>query len=263
MAEKISVKKNWGSSPVIDTYIPELTDNANVEDAFKLFMYGTTVNGTTTSADNKSLYYFLNKFYGDIDTNTSSISSHNSSTTAHGATGAVVGTTNNQTLTNKTINLGNNTVVGSISEFNSSLSDADFATISGTETLTNKTLTSPTITSPNITGDLNSTGNIVGHITINSQSASYTLTLADDGDLVEIISSTSASVTVPPNSSTAFPIGTTVTVLQAGSGQITIVPDSGVTVNSTPGLKTRAQWSVVTLIKRGSDTWLATGDLSA
>lgn len=50
-----------------------------------------------------------------------------------------------QTLTNKTVNLTNNTLTGTIAQFNTALSDADFATIAGTETLTNKTLTSPAI----------------------------------------------------------------------------------------------------------------------
>lgn len=58
----------------------------------------------------------------------------------------VVATTNNTlTLSNKTIALGSNTVSGTLAEFNSALTDADFATIAGAETLTNKTLTSPSI----------------------------------------------------------------------------------------------------------------------
>jgi hypothetical protein len=65
--------------------------------------------------------------------------------TAHGATGGVVGRTNSQTLTNKTINLADNTVTGTKAQFNAALTDGDFATISGTETLTAKTLTSPKI----------------------------------------------------------------------------------------------------------------------
>jgi hypothetical protein len=72
--------------------------------------------------------------------------------TAHGATGGVVGRTNSQTLTNKTVNLADNTLTGTKAQFNAALSDADFATIGGTETLTAKTLTTPTITSPVITG---------------------------------------------------------------------------------------------------------------
>lgn len=48
-----------------------------------------------------------------------------------------------QTLTNKTITLGSNTVTGTIAQFNTALTDADFATLAGTETLSNKTLTAP------------------------------------------------------------------------------------------------------------------------
>jgi hypothetical protein len=56
-----------------------------------------------------------------------------------------------ETFTNKSISLTTNTVTGTKAEFNSAMSDADFATIAGTETLTNKTLTTPTINGPTIT----------------------------------------------------------------------------------------------------------------
>jgi len=61
------------------------------------------------------------------------------------ATGQVVLRDTTDTLTNKTIALGSNTVSGTIAEFNTALTDANFATIDGTETLTNKTLTSPSV----------------------------------------------------------------------------------------------------------------------
>ena len=53
-----------------------------------------------------------------------------------------------ETLTNKTISLASNTLSGTVAEFNTAVSDDNFATLTGTETLTNKTLTSPTLTTP-------------------------------------------------------------------------------------------------------------------
>lgn len=48
--------------------------------------------------------------------------------TAHGVSGGVVGRTSTQTITNKTINLTDNTLTGTTAQFNTALSDADFAT---------------------------------------------------------------------------------------------------------------------------------------
>ena len=119
-------------------------------------------------------------------------------------------------------------------------------TLTGTQTLTNKTLTAPIIT-----------------LATNAQAASYTLVLTDQSDLVEISNASANTLTVPPESSVAFPVGTTITILQTGVGQTTLTQGAGVTINGTPGLKLRAQWSSATLIKRATDTWVAIGDLSA
>jgi len=51
-----------------------------------------------------------------------------------------------ETLTNKSLTLGSNTLTGTVAQFNSALTDGDFATLAGTETLSNKTLASPVIT---------------------------------------------------------------------------------------------------------------------
>ena len=58
--------------------------------------------------------------------------------------------TGSQTLTNKTISLTNNTVSGTTAEFNSALSDGSFATLAGSETLTNKTISGSSNTLSNI-----------------------------------------------------------------------------------------------------------------
>ena len=100
--------------------------------------------------------------------------------------------------------------------------------------------------------------------TIISKSASYTLSsLTERDDLIEIDSASATTITIPANSSVAYPVGTSIDILQVGSGQVTIAGDTGVTVNATPGLKLRAQWSSATLFKRATDTWVVFGDLTA
>ena len=122
----------------------------------------------------------------------------------------------------------------------------DVVGTTSTQTLTNKTLTSPTIT-----------------VATTTSSASYTLLLTDGGKLVEMTSASANNLTIPLNASAAFAIGTSIFVLQAGAGQTTIVATAGVTINSFIGLKIIGQWSGCTLIKRGTNTWVAIGGLVA
>jgi hypothetical protein len=105
----------------------------------------------------------------------------------------------------------------------------------------------------------------VGNQSIESaQTASYTLVLADAGKLVTISNASANNLTIPLNSSVAFPIGTRIDVIQKGAGQTTIVATGGVTINSKGGaLKLSSQYSGASLIKYGTDTWFAVGDLSA
>ena len=63
------------------------------------------------------------------------------------ATDTLVGKATTDTLTNKSIDLENNTLTGSLAEFNSALQSNSFTSLTGSETLTNKTLTTPTLTS--------------------------------------------------------------------------------------------------------------------
>lgn len=99
--------------------------------------------------------------------------------------------------------------------------------------------------------------------TIESKAGSYTLVLADANKLIEMNVATANNLTVPPNSSVAFATGAQIHLLQTGAGQTTVLGGAGVTVNGTPGVKLRAQWSYATLIKRASDTWVLVGDLAA
>jgi hypothetical protein len=99
--------------------------------------------------------------------------------------------------------------------------------------------------------------------TNSSADATYELVAADLGKLVELTSGGAQTLLVPPNTAVAFPIGSRIDFLQAGAGQVTVSGSTGVTVNATPGRKTRAQWSAATILKRDTDSWVALGDLSA
>jgi hypothetical protein len=115
------------------------------------------------------------------------------------------------------------------------------------------------------TGQTGPTGsNAVLTLVQNSQTGTtYTIVTADVNKLVELNNAAAITLTVPTNSATpGFNAGDQINLLQTGAGQVT-VGGAGVTINGTPGLKMRAQWSSATLIKRATDTWVLVGDLSA
>jgi hypothetical protein len=84
--------------------------------------------------------------------------------------------------------------------------------------------------------------------------------LADRGKEVECTNAAAITVTVPPNSSVAFPTGSIVYVSQGGAGQVTVAAGAGVTLKKPGTLKTRVQESVLALHKVGTDTWRVMGD---
>lgn len=142
-----------------------------------------------------------------------------------------------QTLTNKTIDASTNTLTG-------------VATLTGTQTLTNKTLTSPLI-----------------NLGINAQTGTtYTTVLADNGKLTTLTNASAIAVTIPPNSSVAYPVGAQINMAQLGAGQVTVSGGSGVTIVSTGATasapKARAQYSTLTAVQTSTDNWLVMGDIS-
>jgi hypothetical protein len=189
---------------------------------------GATIKHVLTSSD---LIFFRN---GSSPLSSLGFSGSTSGTTTIQAT-AVAGTT---TLT---LPAATDTLVGKAT----------------TDTLTNKTLTSPVINGATI-------GTSVINLATNAQTGTtYTSVLEDNNKIVEMNNASANTLTIPLNSSVAYPVGAQINVLQTGTGQTTIAATAGVTVNATPGLKLRAQWSSATLIKRATDTWVAVGDLSA
>ena len=102
---------------------------------------------------------------------------------------------------------------------------------------------------------------------VNAQSGTtYTLVIGDAQKIVTLSNASSITLTVASNATQALPVGTQVTISQYGAGQVTVVGASSptpVTINATPGLKLRTQFSTATLIQTSTDNWLLVGDLSA
>lgn len=117
----------------------------------------------------------------------------------------------------------------------------------------------------NVNGNFDTIDKLGAQITAATQSGtSYTLALADQGKVVELTAATAVALTVPTNASVAFPVGTTIGLLQYGAGQVTVAGAGGVTLRSSGGrLKTAAQYSAVWLRKRATDEWVVTGDTAA
>lgn len=101
--------------------------------------------------------------------------------------------------------------------------------------------------------------------TINPQTGtSYTFVLSDAGIICEFSNSSPVTVTVPPNSSVAFPVGTQIEVTQTGAGKTTLAQGSGVLITSLASYKSIAgQYASATLYKRATDTWQLSGSLIA
>ena len=91
----------------------------------------------------------------------------------------------------------------------------------------------------------------------------YTLVIADAFKLVTMSNAAANTLTVPPNSSVAFPVGTRIDIGQDGAGQTTVAAGAGVTIRTPETLKLRKQWAKATLIKRATDTWDIEGNLEA
>jgi hypothetical protein len=135
---------------------------------------------------------------------------------------------------------------------------------------TSPTLVTPVLGTPS-SGNLSSCTadgtNAVGYLVIpqNSQSAAYTLVLADAGkNIYHPGADTTARIwTIPANGSVAFPIGTAVTFINDTSGgviTISITTDTLVLAGAgTTGSRTLAANGMATAVKMTSTRWMISG----
>lgn len=96
--------------------------------------------------------------------------------------------------------------------------DSTVATLTGTQTLTNKTLTAPVIN-----------GGLI-NLTLNAQTGTtYTAVAGDSGKLVTLSNASAITVTLPPS---VYSAGEQINFVQLGAGQVTFSQGSGVTIVS-------------------------------
>ena len=101
-------------------------------------------------------------------------------------------------------------------------------------------------------------------VDLDRKTADYTLVLTDAGKVIEINSGSSENVTIPPNSSVAFPVGTQIVGVRLGAGAVVIVEGSGVTTRSDGDKnKIKSQYSSCVLIKHETNEWYILGNLDS
>jgi hypothetical protein len=109
------------------------------------------------------------------------------------------------------------------------------------------------------TGPTGPTGTFAVAQTIKNLTSSYTLISTDAGIALICSANVAMTVTIPQN---VLAVGAYLDIVQIGAGQISFTAASGVTLNATPGFRTRARYSVVSLLQYGTNAWILAGDLA-
>lgn len=137
-----------------------------------------------------------------------------------------------------------------------------YTTPSGTENLSNKTLTTGNVlnasTSVSDTGTISPSSPGFRGLPLVTPAGAYTLGLTDAGKIVYAV----GNITVPANSTTAFPSGSTICIVNvtAGSTNITISSSDFIYLAAgSAGTRTLVPFGIATLIKINSNSWIATG----
>jgi hypothetical protein len=115
-----------------------------------------------------------------------------------------------------------------------------------------------------LTGPTGPTGDDTSILDINTKTNNYILSLTDSGNLVEMDSSSSTTITIPDNGTVPFIIGSQLLLVRGGTGEVGITGATGVTIYSSQGyLNLNNQYSSASLVKKSNDIWYLFGDLKS
>lgn len=248
------------------TEIPGYADSADIQAAFRLYHYGSSAydveNTDVAQLVNPSIAYTLNNLQDQITGLDPAGSVSKSVIDAKGdlligsaadsVSRLAVGSNNHVLMADSTQTLG----VKWSALSGATTSSPGIVQLNDTYTSTSL-LQAPTANALKSVYDLSEKK----ALTINTQSGtSYTLTSSDaDSKMVQLTSSSDTIVTVPPST---FSAGQQINLTRYGTGSVTVQGGSGVTVNATPTLVLRAQYSAATLVCIDSNTFVLYGDLS-
>ena len=147
------------------------------------------------------------------------------------ATDTLVGKATTDTLTNKSIDLENNTLTGSLAEFNSALQSNSFTSLTGSETLTNKTLTTPTLTSAVLNTAVSGSA-VLDEDDMNSNSATKLATQQSIKAYVDAtVTADDVDIAADSGSNIAIDLDSEVLTLAGGTGLGSVASGNSVTFN--------------------------------
>ncbi len=99
-----------------------------------------------------------------------------------------------------------------------------------------------------------------GRTSINAQTGTtYTLVAGDEGKTVTLSNAAAITLNAPGS---VFVAGARVDCIVIGAGMVTVVGTSGATVNGTPSLVSRAQWSAFSILWLSATQAVVVGDLA-
>ena len=259
----------------------------------EVFLNGVLLNGTDYTASNGTTVVLavaaaLNDIVETFAYNTLAIANTSATNLLGGSAGSIVyqtgagatgfsaaGTSGQVLLSGATGSPTWSTLGTGVATFLATPSSANLAAAVTDETgsgvlvfATSPSLTTPVLgtpTSGNLTNCTADGTNAVGYLIIpqNAQTGSYTLVLGDSGkSIFHATAAGAATYTIPANGTVAYPIGTTISIINMSTNAVTIAITTDTLYLAGTGLtgsRTLALYGVATATKMTSTTWIISG----